>query len=258
MDDRPPEERPPAPQPDPGEERLAASWAQSVPRLKVTADVPRGGINLNVNGRLVNSPLQGFGQLWQKTYRVRLAGAKATPAEVIKTWKVNFPAFWPKGNRFYAPLSGIKPGEVAVLNLAVPGVNRPLLSTGVMVLYADDVSFTFMTPEGHMLSGWITFSAYEEEDCTVAQAEALVRATDPIYEIGMRVAGSSEDQFWQHTLTALARHFGVSGQVQTRITLLDPKMQWSQAGNIWHNAGIRSFLYFLATPLRWIKGLFRQ
>jgi hypothetical protein len=27
-----------------------------------------------------------------------------------------------------------------------------------MVLFADDVSFTLMTPEGHMFAGWITFS----------------------------------------------------------------------------------------------------
>ena len=36
------------------------------------------------------------------------------------------------------------------------------LSTGVMVLYADEESFTLMTPEGHMFAGWITFSAIEQ------------------------------------------------------------------------------------------------
>ena len=35
------------------------------------------------------------------------------------------------------------------------------LSTGVMVLYADDESFTLMTPQGHMFAGWITFSRHE-------------------------------------------------------------------------------------------------
>jgi hypothetical protein len=29
----------------------------------------------------------------------------------------------------------------------------------VLVIYADAESFTFMTPEGHALSAWITFSA---------------------------------------------------------------------------------------------------
>jgi hypothetical protein len=40
------------------------------------------------------------------------------------------------------------------------------LSTGVMVIYADDKSFTFMTPEGHMFAGWITFSAMEQDGAT--------------------------------------------------------------------------------------------
>ena len=37
----------------------------------------------------------------------------------------------------------------------------------------DDESFTFMTPEGHTLSAWITFSARREGDVTIAQAQAL-------------------------------------------------------------------------------------
>ena len=52
-----------------------------------------------------------------------------------------------------------------------------------MVLYADDESFTFMTPEGHALSAWITFSAYRDGDVTVAQVQALERTTDPFDEL---------------------------------------------------------------------------
>ena len=86
--------------------------------------------------------------------------ARRRPREVIATWKERFPTFWPTDVTFYAPLAGIAPGEVALLEIApLPGA--PVrLSTGVMVLYADDESFTFMTPEGHTLSAWITFSAY--------------------------------------------------------------------------------------------------
>src|SRR6202158_2397947 len=81
---------------------------------------PTGALNLNVEGRQALSPLQGFGQMWQKTYRIRLEGANVQPTEVIKTWKENFPRFWPRGNRFNAPLTGIAPGEVALLNLSMP------------------------------------------------------------------------------------------------------------------------------------------
>jgi len=66
------------------------------------------------------------------------ASARASPA-----WKRDFGSFWPEKNHFYGPLTGIEPGDVAVLNLPMPG--RVKLSTGIFVMYADDESFTFMT-----------------------------------------------------------------------------------------------------------------
>ena len=73
-----------------------------------------------------------------------------------QTWKAEFPSFWPAGNRFFAPLTGIQPGEVALSRARSGGGMK--LSTGVLVLYADEESFTFMTPQGHMFAGWVTFS----------------------------------------------------------------------------------------------------
>ena len=43
--------------------RDAASWAQPVSRLRVP-ELPSEAINLNVEGRKVVGPLQGFGQMW--------------------------------------------------------------------------------------------------------------------------------------------------------------------------------------------------
>ncbi len=228
--------------------RDADYWARRASGLQL-ADVPSQAINLNVQGKDAVGPLQGFGPLWQKTYKVRLSGANVTPRSVIKTWKEHFQQFWPKGNHFYGPITGIAPGEAALLNISMGG---PMpLSTGVLVLYADEESFTFMTPQGHIFAGWITFSAYEEDDTTVAQIQVLIRTNDPIYELGFRLGGGkAEDKFWQHTLTALAAFFGVQGHVQTQVACIDPQIQWSQAKNIWHNAGIRTTLYLLTLPIR--------
>ena len=237
--------------PDDDKRQDTANWAQPVSRLKV-ADVSTEAVNINVEGRRVVGPLQGFGKMWQKTYWVRLSSATATPAEVIAAWKQNFASFWPEGNRFYAPFTGIAPGDVAVLNLSAPG--GMTLSTGVMVIYADEESFTFMSPEGHMFSGWITFSAHEREGVTVAQTQVLIRANDPLWELVMRVYGfKKEDEFWMQTLRAVASHFGVEGQPQMTAACVDPRLQWSQAKNIWHNAAIRSGLYAVAAPLRWVQ-----
>ncbi|SRR5579875_2595472 len=234
------------------EPRDAANWAQVVTALRVS-ELPVGAVNLNVNGRQVVGPLQGFGKMWQKTYWVRLSGAKVTPTEVIQTWKEQFPNFWPKGNRFFKPLTGIKPGEVATLSLNVGGMQ---LSTGVLVLYADDESFALMTPQGHILAGWITFSAYEEDGATVAKVQLLIRANDPLYEIGLRLGGHrQEDRFWIHTLTALAAYFGVNGIIHHRQECVDPRLQWSQAGNIWQNAAVRTTIYSVLAPVRWVRRL---
>ena len=121
--------------------RDAAYWAQYAATLKV-ARASTGALNLNVEGRRAMSPLQGFGQMWQKTFRIRMNGAQVKPAEVIKTWKERFPTFWPKWDIFYKPLTGIAPGEVALINMLIPGdIPHGLpLSTGVLVLYADEES----------------------------------------------------------------------------------------------------------------------
>jgi hypothetical protein len=234
--------------------RDAGYWAQYAATLQV-ARAPTGALNLNVEGRQAMSPLQGFGQMWQKTFRIRLKGAQVKPAEVITTWKERFPTFWPKWDHFYQPLTGIAPGEVALINMVLPG-DIPLglpISTGVLVLYADEKSFTFMTSEGHMFAGWITFSAYEEDGCTVAQIEILARPNDPAYELGFRLfASRSENKFWQYTLAALAAHFGVVEPVQTHVVCIDPGVQWSQFWNIWQNAAIRTSLYRMLTPVRWL------
>ena len=163
----------------------------------------------------MSGPLQGFGQLWQKTFRVELDGS-LTPQEVVAAWKERFPTFWPKGARFYAPLAGIAPGEVALLDIApVPG-SPVKLSTGVMVIYADDESFTFMTPEGHTLSAWITFSAYRDGEATVVQAQALERTSDPFDELAYMLGGNRmNDRFWRETLSNVATRDGQRGPGST-------------------------------------------
>ena len=155
------------------------------------------GINLNVDGRQLSSPLRGFGQMWQKTYRIRLEGASVDPQDLVKAWKENFPQFWPEGNRFYG---------------------------------------------------------------RVAQVQALIRDNDPLYEISFRLrfGHKVEDAFWHQTLKNLAAYFGAGGNVTQEVVLVDPRVQWSQAGNLWHNAAIRTGMYLALAPVRWVKGIFKR
>lgn len=228
--------------------RDAANWARRSDALKVGA-LPSEAVNLNVDGRQVVGPLQGFGQLWQKTYRTRLTDCTATPEMVIAAWKANFPNFQPPQNRFFPSVAGVAPGEVVLINASLQGMP---MQTGVLVLYADELSFTLMTPQGHPESGWVTFSAWEEDGCTVTQVQSMARANDPLYELGFLLGGAAaQEAIWNHVLLSLAAHHGVTNQpVQFEKQCVDGRLQWRQAQNIWQNAAIRSLLYALARPFR--------
>jgi hypothetical protein len=232
--------------------RDAANWARPVDRLSAAGVA--GAKDDAVTGKRVSGPLQGFGQLWQKSFTVRLDGVDTTPEAVIATWKAHFPEFWPKGQRFYAPLSGIKPGEVALLDIQpVPGAPVKL-STGVLVLYADDESFTFMTPEGHTLSAWITFSARRDGDVVVAQAQALERPADPFDDIAYKLGGNHQNnKFWQATLHNLAIMVGVPVPVvDVQVACIDGNRQWRYWRNVRHSATLRSARRTMTSPVRWI------
>ncbi len=231
------------PEPGLGQPRDASHWARYVETLEVSG--ASKGIP-NVEGRRPVSPLQGFGKMWQKTFKVRLENSDASPAEVVETWRGRFPEISGMGRGFRVPSGGLVPGAVALLGGGL---------TGVMVLYQDEESFTYMTPEGHPFSGWITFSAHADEDgSTVAQAQLLIRANDPIYEL-MMVAGmnGAENMQWQGTLRKLAAYYGSHGRVETKVVCVDPRRQWRHYKNVRHNALIRSALHLLTAPLRWLR-----
>jgi hypothetical protein len=224
--------------------RDAANWAAKVERLTV-----RGGSGgANVAGRRLTGPVQGFGKMWRKTYWIEVS-PQISPKTVIATWKAHFGEFWPKTSRFKGPLTSLGPGDVALLDVGVGGGVR--LSTGVFVLYADEESFTLMTPQGHMFAGWITFSAERSGPATVAQAQVLMRANDPLYELAMTLGGHrKEDEFWIQTLGSLARRLGASpAVVRKRTVCVDPRRQWRNAGQVWHNSMVRTMLQSVTAPI---------
>jgi hypothetical protein len=235
-------------------DRDAENWAQPVDRLSAAGVA--GARDDAVTGKRVSGPLQGFGRLWQKTVTVRLDGADISPTDLIVLWKERFPTFWPKSGTFYAPLAGIAPGEVALLDIR-PMPGAPVkMSTGVLVLYADDESFTFATPEGHTLSAWITFSARREGDVTIAQVQALERASDPFDDLIFTLGGSRQiDKFWRATLNNLATAVGVQAPVaESQAVCIDRKRQWRYWRNVRNSATIRSARRTLTAPIRKLTG----
>jgi hypothetical protein len=193
--------------------------------------------------------------MWQKTFTVPLPGTGHTPEDVIAHWKAGFPTFWPKGSSFYAPLAGITPGEVALFDVQ-PITGSPVkMSSGILVIYADRESFTFMTPEGHALSAWITFSAYRDHEETVVQVQALERTSDPLIELSyMFGANRANDRFWEQTLANVARSLGVAAPViDSQKICVDRRRQWKYAGNVRHSAAVNMAVGTVTAPARWVR-----
>lgn len=230
--------------------RNDANWAKPVTKLEA-GDVA-GAVSGNVQGRRLSAAAGGFGRLYQKTFTVRLEGANVSPQEAIQVWKTRFGEFWPKGQRMFLPESGIAPGEIGLINAVLPGA--PTMATGVLVIYADDMSFSFMTPEGHPFAGPLTFSAHTDDDgAVVAQVHELTRASDPLWDLMMQVPILGErmqNDLWRQTLRNFANHFGSQAPVASKIVCVDSRRQWKNAKNVWHNAGIRSTL---SAPRRWLR-----
>lgn len=239
-----------------------SAWARPVKQVRVSG-APAQAMNINVEGRQLNSPIQGFGQMWQKTFKVHLPGVEHTPEQVMENWKANFQSFQPPENTFYPTMAGIQPGEVLLIEAKVPPLpGLPSLlpvATGVLVMYADQTSFTVMTPEGHPEAGWNTFSVFEEDGALVAQCQSLCRPADPLYEFFLRILGSGDqqDKIWLHMLARLAESYNLEEQPSLTKVLIDPSIQWSQAKNIWNNAAIRTAFYLLGAPVRWLRRSFQ-
>lgn len=234
---------------DPGDESERIS-------LLISDPLPHGALRENVEGRRVTGPDDGFGKLWRKRFWIRLEGTSVTPAELIETWKTHYTEFWPKGSHLYQPPDGLEEGDVAAADLAMIAGSR--VATGIIVLDVQDTSFTFATLQGHTLSGTITFRGRDEDGTTVAEVEVHMRASDPLYELGMPLGGHRhENNFWKASLVALGHHFGIDAKPGMEIEELDERRRWRNAGNIVHNAFLHTAAYVGSMPLRriarWIR-----
>lgn len=236
---------------DEGPAKDKGFWAKPTQSLQVT-HTPKKARGLNVHGLRTVGPMNGFGQLWQKIYRLHIADQDISPEQAINALKDGFPAFQPYFNHFYPSPSGLIPGEIVLFDAMTPG--GPIAS-GVIILHADERSFTFITPEGHPESGMINFSAYSAGNKTIVQIVGLARANDPLFEGAFRMIGSKmQVLIWKHVLTSLATNLGVPAAITRESMCVDQRLKWSQWGNIWKNAQIRTLLH---EPLWLMKVPFR-
>jgi hypothetical protein len=126
------------------------------------------------------------------------------PRAGIAAWKADFGRFWPRGNAFPRRAHRHRSrGRRAARPLDArrrPAVDRrDGALRGRRVLHPHDAA-------GPHVRGWITGSAFERTGSTMLQAQVLMRANDPLYEVGLTLGRArKEDRFWCETLAPSAR-----------------------------------------------------
>lgn len=223
----------------------------------ISDPLPQEALAENVVGRDVTAVEDGFGKLWRKRFWIRLSGTSVTPEGLIDVWTKRYTEFWPKGSHLYQPPEGLSTGDIAAADLAMIGGTR--VGTGIIVINDTDTSFSFATLQGHTFCGTITFSAAEEDGATVARVDVLLRASDPIYEIGMPLGGHQhENKFWESSLRALAKYAGIEAQPGMEMEVLDSKRQWRNATNVVHNAFLHTAFTVVTRPIRLVTNRLRS
>jgi hypothetical protein len=164
-------------------------------------------------------PIEGFGRMWQKTYRVRLPGCERTPAQVVTEWRLC--------------CADLSPAERARTSAA---------TAGLVEVRAEPESLTFTTSPGHAVSRWVTFSAAESAGVVTAQVQELLRARDPLSELGLALGGHRrEERSWQHALAVLAAALGAQeAEVETHVVCVDRRRRWSRAAAFGRGATVPS------------------
>lgn len=94
-----------------------------------------------------------------------------------------------------------------------------------------------------MFAGWNRFSTADTPDGTRASVTIEMRASDPLYEVGLVLGGHrAEELFWAEMLWNLAARFEQRPKVRLMRRRLDRKRNWRHTGNIRQNAFIRTMV----------------
>lgn len=75
----------------------------------------------------------------------------------------------------------------------------------------------------------------------MAQVSLLIRASDPIYDVGFTFLGGGrhEDEMWLHVLRGLATRHDVDEEPFADVRLVDRRRLWRNFVNVRYNAAIR-------------------
>ncbi len=214
-------------------------WAPHLGPARFQGEPPAGFLPRLVEGLPVQTPFTGFGEVWHKTYEIRLPGAGASVRRLAEELRTHLGELWPDGAELWLPGGEVAPGAVGLIRIRLPG-GAPLV-TGIRILHVGPDTFSFVTLKGHMQAGWITFRVYTDHGTPVARVESLARTGDPVHEVGFRLFGHAEqERFWHQTLERFAARVGVPGRVTATKTRVEARRRWAALANLPANAALRT------------------
>jgi hypothetical protein len=159
----------------------------------------------------VRTPDDGVGALFHRRYRIDVAGATASPEEVIAAVADDFNTFSPSEIARFERVTGEGPlavGDDLLVHIASPW-NGP-----VRVAELTPTSLTLATREGHLESGSIRFSAARhptEAGALRFTIESWARSSDALVDVvydTLGVAKGVQGAMWGFFCTRVAETFG--------------------------------------------------
>ena len=102
-----------------------------------------------------------------------------------------------------------------------------------------------------MFAGWITFSAFDEDGATAAQAQVLMRAQDPLTELGLTLGGHRKEDASGRRRCGRSRGGSTSRREPvTTVVCVERRRQWSRVGQRAPLGAFRSGLHTATAPFR--------
>lgn len=166
-------------------------------------------------------PGDGVGPLIHRRYRVHIAQATLTPAELMTELRQDPNAFSPTSFATFDPppqSPGMRVGDEFAVRLPGPW-DGP-----VVVAEAGEQCVRLETRDGHMEAGWIRFTTLDDDDQVVFEIESLARSGDPAFDLLYhpgRVAKLVQTEMWIRVLEAAVEISGgrLSGRPTVHTTI---------------------------------------
>lgn len=187
--------------------RTTPLWRQESPGVGAEDSPP--AIPETADRAEIQSPENGAGLMYHRRYRVLIAGASTTPAELISRISsdpnIVAPTELARFHKSQGQANEMQVGDEFLVRMPGPW-DGP-----VRVVDVTATSFRFVTLLGHLEAGQIEFRIRKEDNNLVAEIESWARAGDRVSHVmfdKLRMAKEIQLHMWTSVLERIAKLSG--------------------------------------------------